>query len=63
VARRLQELAVPFIFVSGYASPNVLSPDLQEHTRLNKPVNERELGDTLVRTLAGRGRSGGTLGG
>ena len=63
VARRLQELAVPFIFVSGYASPNVLSPDLQEHTRLNKPVNERELGDTLVRTLAGRGRSGGTLSG
>lgn len=61
VARRLQELAVPFIFVSGYASPNVLSPDLRAHARLTKPVNERELSDTLVRALADRGRSGGTL--
>ena len=48
VAERLQEQHRPFVFVTGYQSPNHLLPQmLREVTRLNKPVDERSLSAAL----------------
>lgn len=51
IADRLAELKLPYLFVTGYASPMLLSMRQRAHTRLHKPIAERELRDALVRTV------------
>lgn len=51
IADRLAELKLPYLFVTGYASPMLLSSRQRAHTRLHKPIAERELRDALVRTV------------
>lgn len=53
IADRLAELKLPYLFVTGYASPMLLSSRQRSHTRLHKPIAERELRDALMRTLSG----------
>ncbi len=43
VAEELERRRVPFFFVSGYASPLLISQRLRVILRLPKPVNEIEL--------------------
>ncbi|MBX3358715.1 MAG: hypothetical protein KF745_09825 [Phycisphaeraceae bacterium] len=52
VARRLDELGVPFFFVSGYNSPRFLDPHYQNHRRLNKPVEFRALARAMREEFA-----------
>ena len=43
VALKLEEIGVPFLFVTGYASRDMLPPELQKHPVLLKPVNPDEM--------------------
>lgn len=52
VADRLNKRGTPFIFVTGYGSPRMLPESLKGQPRLNKPVDERGLGDALRRAVA-----------
>lgn len=52
VAERLNKRGTPFIFVTGYGSPRSLPESLKGRQRLNKPVDERGLGDALRRAVA-----------
>ena len=47
VALKLEEINVPFIFVTGYASRDMLPEELQKHPVLLKPVNPSEILDLL----------------
>lgn len=49
VARRLLELEVPFVFVTGYASPPRESPLFREFPRLLKPLDPQVLRRVMVR--------------
>ena len=51
IADRLAELKLPYLFVTGYASPMLLSAKQRAHTRIHKPIAERELRDALVSAL------------
>ncbi|MBX3403241.1 MAG: response regulator [Phycisphaeraceae bacterium] len=51
IAERLAELKLPYLFVTGYASPMLLSAKQRAHTRIHKPIAERELRDALVSAL------------
>ena len=39
VAKRLDELGRPFVFVTGYASPKLIDPRFKSHTVIPKPVD------------------------
>ena len=47
LARRLHELSVGFVFLSGYGDENLLPEDLRARPRLDKPVDP----DRLIRAL------------
>lgn len=52
-ALRLQELGVPFIFVTGYGDAAVLLEELRGHARLTKPVTKLDLQNALSKLQAG----------
>lgn len=43
IADALEQKGVPFLFVTGYASPRILPKHLLDRPRLYKPLDEREL--------------------
>lgn len=43
IAETLQQRRTPFIFISGYASPQLLPHKLIHVRRLHKPIDERSL--------------------
>ena len=43
VALKLEQIKVPFLFVTGYASRDMLPDELQKHPVLLKPVNPEEM--------------------
>lgn len=47
VAECLERMGHPFVFVTGYASPGVISERFRTHKRLAKPVEK----DQFLRTL------------
>lgn len=51
IAEVLAERSVPYFFVTGYASPMLLSPRQRSHPRIHKPIAEVELRDALIRSL------------
>lgn len=51
IAEVLAERGVPYLFVTGYASPMLLSPRQRAHQRIHKPIAERELRDALMRSI------------
>ncbi|QQE12861.1 response regulator [Planctomycetota bacterium] len=51
VALKLEEIGVPFLFVTGYASRDMLPPELQKHPVLLKPVNPDEMLDLLCQLI------------
>ncbi|MDG4647843.1 hypothetical protein P6F26_05260 [Roseibacterium sp. SDUM158017] len=52
VARRLDELGVPFAFATGYASTNTLMPGLfSKATKIAKPLAEHDLATLLDREM------------
>lgn len=51
IAEALAERGVPYFFVTGYASPMLLSPRQRSHPRIHKPIAEVELRDALIRSL------------
>lgn len=51
IAEALAERSVPYFFVTGYASPMLLSPRQRSHPRIHKPIAEVELRDALIRSL------------
>ncbi len=53
IAEELARLGIPYFFVTGYASPMLLSIRQREHQRIHKPIAEPELRDALVRSLGG----------
>ncbi|WP_432797652.1 response regulator [Poriferisphaera sp. WC338] len=52
VALRLKEQGVPFLFVTGYASQDMLPASMQDHAVLLKPVNPEEM-LTMITKLVG----------
>lgn len=51
IADRMAELRLPYVFVTGYASPMLLSSRQRAHLRIHKPIAERELRDALIRSF------------
>lgn len=51
IADRMAELKLPYVFVTGYASPMLLSAKQRAHARIHKPIAERELRDALIRSF------------
>lgn len=51
IAEVLAQRGLPYFFVTGYASPMLLSPRQRAHQRIHKPIAERELRDALIRSL------------
>jgi len=51
IAEMLTERGVPYFFVTGYASPMLLSARQRSHPRIHKPIAEAELRDALIRSL------------
>jgi two-component SAPR family response regulator len=52
VAQLLMEQNLPFVFVTGYQSPDHLLPDrLRVMTQLNKPIDEQSLSRALCSAL------------
>lgn len=52
IAEELRRRDIPFFFITGYASPSGLPPDLKARPRLNKPVEDRVLEATVNRVFA-----------
>lgn len=52
IAEELSERGVPYLFVTGYGSPKVLSEGLRQKLRLNKPVDERTLKLSLIKVMS-----------
>ena len=48
---RLQELGIPFVFVSAYVELPRCPPNLQLAPRIQKPFNVRELADVLTKAI------------
>jgi CheY-like chemotaxis protein len=46
VAKRLEDLGCPFVFVTGYASPKLIDPRFKSHPVISKPVDA-----ALLRTV------------
>lgn len=53
IAEVLESRGIPFFFVTGYASPLLISTRLKGTPRLTKPVNEDELKKTITVRFAG----------
>lgn len=53
VAERLETLGRPFVFVTGYASPGVISERFRGHKKLAKPVEKAQFLQTLEQEFAG----------
>ncbi|QDU34787.1 two-component response regulator [Poriferisphaera corsica] len=53
VALKLEEIGVPFLFVTGYASRDMLPEELQKHPVLLKPVNPTEMLDLICDLTSG----------
>ncbi len=51
IADALVERGIPYFFVTGYASPMLLSVRQRSHPRIHKPIAEPELRDALLRSL------------
>lgn len=49
IARELEGRGVPFFFVTGYASPMLISDQMRSHFRLSKPVTNEALRSALQR--------------
>jgi hypothetical protein len=47
VARSLKKRGTPFVFLTGYAIPEIWPVDLRDERRLNKPVITNELYEAL----------------
>ncbi len=58
VARRLLALEIPFVFITGYASPPRDSPLFRERPRLLKPLDPQLLKRVMRREFLGPGASG-----
>lgn len=54
IADALDVRGVPYLFVTGYASPRLLPKHLLDHPRLYKPLDERELLAAMARSLERR---------
>lgn len=54
VASALREKKIPFVFVTGYSSPRMLSPVFRDQRRLVKPVSPEALKQVLEQTVASR---------
>ena len=52
VADELFGRGTPYFFVTGYASPMLLSSRQRAHLRIHKPITPPELRDALLRSLA-----------
>lgn len=52
IADDLIARGIPYFFVTGYASPMLLSVRQRAHPRIHKPIAEPELRDALIRSLA-----------
>lgn len=51
VANRFVEMKLPFMFVTGYSSPNLLSDRFQDARRVHKPVSEAALAMAIRETV------------
>jgi len=51
IADELGDRGIPYFFVTGYASPMLLSDRQRAHPRIHKPIAEPELRDALMRSL------------
>lgn len=51
VANRFVEMKLPFMFVTGYSSPNLLSDRFQATRRVHKPVSEAALALAIRETV------------
>jgi CheY-like chemotaxis protein len=51
VATALKERAIPFVFATGYGRSGV-EPAWQQYQVLQKPFNERQLGEAITRAIA-----------
>lgn len=55
IARELESRGCPFFFVTGYASPLLLSESLKARPRLSKPISDRILRETMQAHFGGGG--------
>lgn len=53
IAIALQARGVPFVFLTGYDSPEAFPSELAEVPRLSKPLNSRDLASALAGFTAG----------
>ncbi|MGD9693314.1 MAG: response regulator [Phycisphaerales bacterium] len=53
IADALDKRGVPFLFVTGYASPRILPNHLLARPRLYKPLDERELLSAMLQRITG----------
>ncbi len=51
IADELFGRGIPYFFVTGYASPMLLSDRQRGHLRIHKPIAPAELRDALLRSL------------
>ncbi|MBC7834674.1 MAG: response regulator [Phycisphaerales bacterium] len=51
LARRLDELGIPFIFLTGYASPRLLTEEYRNRRTIHKPVDQRTLRTVMIRNF------------
>lgn len=47
IARALTDREVPFFFITGYASPEIISKDIRQRLSLRKPVDVQVLESTI----------------
>jgi DNA-binding NarL/FixJ family response regulator len=53
VANRFVEMKLPFMFVTGYSSPTLMSDRFQNARRVHKPVSEAALAMAIRATVEG----------
>ncbi len=53
VAERLRDAKIPFFFVSGYSSPNLISTEFRSRVHLHKPVEPDLIRREIDRLVAG----------
>ena len=51
LARILDERGIPFIFLTGYASPRLLTEEYRGRRTLHKPVDQRTLRAVMLRSF------------
>jgi len=51
IADDLGDRGIPYFFVTGYASPMLLSARQRSHQRIHKPISQPELREALIRSL------------